>query len=84
MLRIFTSLKNPSTSAGFEPAKFGSRGEHVTPRSPRPTGHRRISEDNIRMDLKEIGTNTRNGVDSIQDRDYCKSLVNAALNLRAS
>ena len=32
VLRIFISWKNPSTSAGFEPANFGSRGEHVTPR----------------------------------------------------
>jgi hypothetical protein len=28
---------NPSTSAGFEPANFGSQGEHGTPRPPRPT-----------------------------------------------
>ena len=27
--------KNPSTSAGFEPANLGSRGEHVTPNPPR-------------------------------------------------
>ena len=32
MLRIFTFWKNPSTSVGFEPANFRSRGEHVTPR----------------------------------------------------
>ena len=38
VLRIFTSWKNPSTSAGFEPANLGSRGEHVTPRPPRTTG----------------------------------------------
>ena len=37
VLRIFTSWKNPSTSVGFEPAKLGSQGEHVTPRQPRPT-----------------------------------------------
>ena len=36
-LRIFTSWKNPSTSAGFQPANLGSRGEHVTSRPPRPT-----------------------------------------------
>ena len=39
-------------------------------------------EDNIRIDLKEIGINTRNWVDSSQDRDYSRSLVNAASNLR--
>ena len=39
-------------------------------------------KDNIRMDLKEIGINTRDWVDSAQDRDYWRALVNAALNLR--
>ena len=34
------------------------------------------------MDLKKIGINTRNWVDSIQDRDYWRALVNAALKLR--
>ena len=34
------------------------------------------------MDLKEISVNTRNWVDSTQDRDYCKATVNAALNFR--
>ena len=37
VLRMFTSWKNPSTSARFEPANLGSRGESVTPRPPRPT-----------------------------------------------
>ena len=32
--------------------------------------------------LKEIDINTRNWVDSVQDRDYWRALVNAALNLR--
>ena len=42
----------------------------------RPTGKRscersrRRLEDNIRMDFKEIDINTRNWVDSVQDRDY--------------
>ena len=39
-------------------------------------------EDSIRMDLKEIGINTRNWVDSAQDRDYWRALLKAALNLR--
>ena len=52
----------------------------------KPTGKRLLArlrrrwEDNIRMDLKEIG-NTRNWVDSAQDMDYWRALVNAALNL---
>ena len=34
------------------------------------------------MYLKEIGFITRNWVNSAQDRDYWRTLVNAALNLR--
>ena len=36
-------------------------------------------EDNIRMDLKEIRVNMRNWIDSAQDRNYWKSVVNATL-----
>ena len=43
---------------------------------------RRGWEDNIRMNLKEIGINARNCVNSGQDRDYWRALVNTALNLR--
>ena len=43
---------------------------------------RRRWEDNIRMDLEEIGINTGHWVDSAQDRNYWRALVNAALNLR--
>ena len=42
---------------------------------------RHIWEDIIRTDLKEIGIHTKNWVNSTQDRDYWRALVNAALNL---
>ena len=54
----------------------------------KPTGKRllwsprRKSEDNIRMDLEEMGINAGDWVDSAQDRNYWRALVNAALNLR--
>ena len=54
----------------------------------KPTGKRTLGrprhrwEDNIRMDLKEIGINAGNWVDSAQDRNYWRALVSAALNLR--
>jgi hypothetical protein len=41
-----------------------------------------FGEDNIRMDLEEIGINAENWVDSAQGRNYWRALVNAALNLR--
>ena len=36
----------------------------------------------IRMNLEEIGINAGNWVDSAQDKNYCRALVNAALNLQ--
>ena len=50
----------------------------------KPTGRgpRRRWEDNIRLDLKETGINTRNWVDSAQDGDYWRAFVNAELNIR--
>ena len=54
----------------------------------KPTGKRLLGrprsrwEDTIRMDLEGIGINTGNWVDSAQDRNCWRVLVNAALNLR--
>ena len=49
-----------------------------TPTGKKPLGRpRHRLEDIIRMDLKEIGINTRNWV----DRDCWRALGNAALNL---
>ena len=45
------------------------------PSCKRLIGRRRHRwEDNIRMDLKEIGVNTRNWVDSAQGRYYWRAL----------
>ena len=53
------------------------------PTGKRPLGRpRRRWEDNIKMDLEEIGINAGNWIDSAQDRNYCRTLMNAALNLR--
>ena len=52
----------------------------------KPTGKRHLGrprrrwKDNIRMDFEGIGAG--NWVDSSQDRNYWRALVNAALNLR--
>ena len=53
------------------------------PTGMRPLGRpRRRWEDNIRMDLEEIGINAGNWVDSAQDKNYWGALVNAALDLQ--
>jgi hypothetical protein len=36
VLRIFFALKNPTASAGFEPANFGFKCQHTTSRPPKP------------------------------------------------
>ena len=54
---------------------------HLCITGKRPFGRPRW-EDNVRIDLKEIGINARNWVDSAQDRNYWKVLANAALNSR--
>ena len=54
----------------------------------KPTGKRPLErprrrwENNIRMDLEEVGINADNWVDSAQNRNYLRAPVNAALNLR--
>ena len=48
-----------------------------TPTGKSPLGRpRRRWEDNIIIDLKEIGISTRNWVDSAQDEGYWRALVN--------
>ena len=43
---------------------------------------RRKWEDNIRIDFKETGINTRNWLDWAQDRHHCRTLVNAEISLQ--
>ena len=53
------------------------------PAGKRPLGRPRLRwDENIRADLKEIVINTRNWINSAQDKDNWRTLVNAALNLR--
>ena len=53
------------------------------PTGKRPLGRpRHRGEDNIRINLEEISINAGNLVDSAQDRNFWRALVNAALNLR--
>ena len=47
----------------------------------KPTGKRPLGRPRRRMDLEEIVINSGNWVDSAQDRNYWRALLNAALNL---
>ena len=53
------------------------------PEGKRPLGRpRRRWEDNIRMDLQEVGLGYEGWIGLAQDRDRWRALVSAARNLR--
>jgi len=45
---------------------------------------RRRWEDNIKMDLQEVGCGRMDWVELAEDRDRWRALVNAVMNLRVS
>jgi hypothetical protein len=43
---------------------------------------RELWEDNIKMDIREVGWEDMNWIDLAPDRDRWRALVNAVMNLR--
>ena len=53
------------------------------PEGRRPRGRPRLRwVDNIRMDLQEVGCEYMDWIGLVQDRDSCRTLVSAVMNLR--
>jgi hypothetical protein len=53
------------------------------PEGKRPLGRpRRTWEDDIKMDLREVGLGGMGWIDLTQDRDQWRVLVNTVMNLR--
>jgi hypothetical protein len=71
-------------------ARMGEgRGVHRVsmgkPEGKRPLGRpRRIWEDNIEMDLQEVGGGCGDWVERAQDRDRCRALVGTVMNFRVA
>jgi predicted CoA-binding protein len=55
----------------------------VNPEGKRPLGRSRCRwVDNIKMDLRKIGSDGVDWIDLAQDRDQLRTLVKAVMNLR--
>jgi hypothetical protein len=53
------------------------------PKGKRPLGKpRRRWEDNIKMDLQEVGCGGMDWIDLVRDTDKWRALVNAVMNFR--
>jgi len=53
------------------------------PEGKRPLRRRRrIWEDNIKMDIQEVGCGGMDWIELVQDRDRWRALLNAVMNLR--
>jgi hypothetical protein len=64
---------------------MGRRGMHLVGKAEgkRPLGRPRHRwDDNVRMDLREIGWGGMDWIDLAQDRDQWRALVNTVMNLR--
>ncbi|KAJ4445879.1 hypothetical protein ANN_12564 [Periplaneta americana] len=85
---IITNIKSRRLRWAGHVARMGeSRNAHRVlvgrPEGKRPLGRpRRRWEDNIKMDLREVGYDDREWINLAQDRDQWRAYVRAVMNLR--
>ena len=72
-----------NTLARMEQSRNASRVLVAKPEGKRPLGRPRCRwEDNIKMDLREVGCDPGEWIDLAEDRDQWRAYVRAVMNLR--
>jgi len=88
LLNIFRVIKlRKMRCAGHVACMMESRDVYRVlvgkPEEKRPLGRpRHIWEDNIKIDLQEVGSEGMDWIDLAHDRDRWRALVNAVMNIR--
>jgi len=86
--QYFSVYKSEKNEMGWTCSTYGeSRGVYRVlmgkPEGKRPLGRPRLRwEDNIKMDLEEVGCGVMAWIDMAYDRDRWRALVNAVMNIR--
>jgi len=84
---IFRAIKSRRLGWAGHVARMGNRRGVFKvlvgkPEGKRPLGrHRRRWEDNIKMDLQEVGCGGMDWIELAQDKDRWRALVNAVMNI---
>ena len=83
-LNIFRAIKSRRMRWVLHVACMGERRVLVgKPEGKRPLGEpRRRWEDNIKLDIQEVGCGGMEWIELAQEKDMWRALVNVAMNLR--